>query len=104
MAANNKKMQFLYASNTWDHRLSTSARLKFNITFPFSENSEHILYCHKGVQFTKVLGEDEEAKVFGAGTKMQSYTMKLRLLPLTPLQRESLHGNAKGTKIAAIHR
>lgn len=48
------------------------------------------------------MGEDEETKVFGAGTKMQSYNMKLRLLPLTPLQRESLHGNVKGTKIAAI--
>lgn len=43
MAANNKKMQFFYASNTGDHRLSTSERLKLNITFLLSENSEYIL-------------------------------------------------------------
>lgn len=38
-----KRCRFFYASNTWDHRLSTSARLKLNITFLLSENSEYIL-------------------------------------------------------------
>lgn len=103
MAANKKKMQLFYVSNTWDHRLSKSERLKLNVTLLLSENSEYILLAT-----ASRASNSQKRWVKMKKPKYLEQALKSRARPQnwdsTPLQRESLHGNVKGTKTAAIQR
>lgn len=98
MAANNKKMQFFYVSNTWDHRLPE--RLKLNITFLLSENSEYILSAtaSRTSNSQNCWVKLKKPKYLEQALKSRARPLNWGYIPLTPLQRESLQGNVKGTK------
>lgn len=88
MAANNKNMQFFYVSNTWDHRLSKSERLKLNITFLSSENSEYMLLAtaSRTSNSQNCRGRTKKPKYLEPTLIPRARPQNWDYIPLTPLQ------------------